>query len=140
MVLRRAHVQLFAVITLGWLLCFFPEPGVSGTRVAIVEYYFSVGCPACVKMADYLKDFKMEGVEVVGYAVGASEDAAKAYAKEKGLAFPVKPIPREDALFVLAYPTIVLKDPDRKKADFIEGIIEPDKLKARIEAFVRASR
>lgn len=138
--LRRAYVQLFAILTLAWLFCFFPEPGVSGTRVAIVEYYFSVGCPACAKMADYLKNFKMEGVEIVGYAVGASEDAAKAYAKETGLKFPVKPIHREDALFVLAYPTIVLKDADQKKADFIEGVIEPDKLKARIEAFVRASR
>ncbi len=138
--LRTAHVQLFAILTLACFFCFFPKSGVSGTRVAVVEYYFSVGCPACAKMADYLKDFKMEGVEIAGYAVGASEDAAKAYAKEAGLKFPVRPIPREDALFVLAYPTIVLKDHDQKKADFIEGVIEPDKLKARIEAFIRASR
>mgnify|MGYP005810217241 CR=1 FL=1 len=138
--LRRAHVSLFAILSVAGFLGLISTPRVHADKLTIVEYYFAVGCPACAKMADYLKDFKIDGVEIVGYAVGASEDAAKAYAKETGLKFPVRSIPREDALFVLAYPTIVLKDPNRKKADFIEGVIEPDKLRARIEAFVRETR
>jgi thiol-disulfide isomerase/thioredoxin len=117
-----------------------PRFGMAKASGVIMEYYFSVGCPSCQRMSGYLKDFKMEGVRIYGYAVGASDEAAKAYAEEAGLPFPVKTVPREDVLFILAYPTIVLKNSEQTRADFIEGVIEPYKLKAKIEAFINGAK
>lgn len=114
-----------------------PKPSMAKAPRVILEYYFSVGCPACQRMSAYLKDFKMEGVKIVGYAVGASDETAQTYAKETGLPFPVKTVSRGDVLFILAYPTVVLKNPEQTRADFIEGVIEPSKLKDKIEAFIQ---
>lgn len=137
--LYKRVIPIMACLMLSGLWGMLPKPGRAKAPGVIMEYYFSVGCQACRRMSEYLKDFKMEGVKVYGYAVGASDETAKAYAKETGLPFPVKTVPREEVLFILAYPTIVLKNPEQTRADFIEGVIEPDKLKAKIEAFVNGT-
>ena len=138
MLYRRAVPIMACFIMIGvWGI--LPKFSMAKSPKVILEYYFSVGCPACRQMSAYLKDFQMEGVKVVGYAVGASDEMALAYAKEAGLPFPVKTVPREDVLFILAYPTVVLKNSEQTRADFIEGVIEPSKLKDKIEAFIQGA-